>query len=250
LGWIPFKTGNVTYRGGQLKYKGILFSVWDSYGLAGYDLRAGSFSQDARGRWYANICVEATSTKSGGASAIGIDLGLKDFAALSTGETIESRRIYRSAEQALAVAQRARKKDRVRSIHAKIANRRKDFLHKLSTRLVREHGAIFVGNVSASRMAKTTMAKSVLDAGWTTFRTMLKYKCDHAGVLFEEVNEAFSTVTCSACGSRSGPAGLKGLQVREWSCMECGISHDRDVNAARNILARGHARLGEGISTA
>jgi IS605 OrfB family transposase len=249
LGWVPFKSGNVSYKNGQLRYKGLLFSVWDSYGLAGHKLRAGSFSQDARGRWYANICVEVDAPRSPGTTAVGIDLGLKDFAALSNGERVEAQRIYRSAEQALSIAQRARKKDRVKAIHAKMANRRKDFLHKLSTRLVLEHGAIFVGNANASSMAKTTMAKSVLDAGWTTFRTMLQYKCDHAGVLFDEVNEAFSTVTCSACGSRSGPNGLKGLQVREWSCMECGVFHDRDVNAAKNILARGHARLGEGIST-
>ena len=78
-------------------------------------------------------------------------------------------------------------------MHAKIGNRRKDFLHKLSTRLVAGHGAIFVGDVNASGLAKTRMAKSVLDAGWSTFRTMLQYKSDDAGVWFEEVGEAYST---------------------------------------------------------
>lgn len=248
LGWIPFKTRDIKYRNGQLYYNGMFFSIWDSYGLSNYEFRTGSFSQDARGRWYANIAVEVAAETSSGTASVGIDLGLKDFATLSTGEKVEAQRIYRGAEQALAIAQRARKKERVKAIHAKIANRRGDFLHKLSTRLVRENGAIFVGNVNASGLAKTTMAKSVMDAGWSKFRTMLQYKCDHAGVLFEEVNEAFSTQTCSSCGAlpETRPKGIAGLGIREWSCMECGAHHDRDVNAARNILAMGHHRLAVG----
>lgn len=248
LGWIPFKTGAVAYKNGQLRYAGQFFNLWDSYGLAEYKLRSGSFSQDAKGRWYANICVDVEAQVSKGESSIGIDLGLKDFATLSTGEKIEAQRIYRGAEQALAVAQRAHKKQRVKAIHAQVANRRKDFLHKLSTRLVRENGAIFVGNINAAGLAKTKMAKSVLDAGWSTFRTMLQYKCDHAGVLFDKVNEAFSSQTCSTCGClpESRPKGIAGLGIREWTCMECGACHDRDVNAAKNILAAGHRRLAVG----
>ena len=249
LGWIPFKVGAVTYKNGQLRYAGQFFRLWDSYDLADYKLRSGSFSQDARGRWYANLCVEVEEQKFEGKSSVGIDLGLKDFVTLSTGEKIEAQRIYRGAEQALAVAQRANKKQRVKAIHAQIANRRKDFLHKLSTRLVHEHGAIFVGNVNASGLAKTKMAKSVLDAGWSTFRTMLQYKSDHAGVLFDEVNEAFSTQTCSSCGSlpESRPKGIAGLGIREWTCTECGEIHDRDTNAAKNILVAGRRHLAVGI---
>ena len=249
LGWIPFKVGAATYKNGQLRYAGQYFGVWDSYGLANYKLCSGSFSQDARGRWYANICVETVVTKSAGTESIGIDLGLKDFATLSTGEKIEAKRLYRGAEAKLAVAQRANKKQRVKAIHAQIANRRKDFLHKLSTRLVKENGAIFVGNVNTAGLAKTNMAKSVLDAGWSTFRTMLQYKCDHAAVWFEEVNESYTTQTCSSCGALpdSRPKGIAGLRIREWTCSDCGAVHDRDVNAARNILARGHARPAVGI---
>ena len=124
----------------------------------------------------------------------------------------------------------------------------------LSTRLVKQHGAIFVGNVNAGSLAKTRMAKSVLDAGWSTFRTMLQYKCvqykcNCAGVWFEEVNEDYTTQSCSACSARSGPKGLKGLGIRGWVCSECVTVHDRDVNAAKNILARGLARLAEGTPT-
>ena len=249
LGWIPFKRGAATYKNGQLRYAGQFFGVWDSYGLADYKLRSGSFSQDARGRWYANLCVEVEAEKSTGTASVGIDLGLKDFATLSNGEKVVAQRMYRGAEVKLAVAQRAKKVKRVKAIHAQIANRRKDFLHKLSTRLVKDNGAIFVGNVNASGLAKTKMAKSVLDAGWSIFRTMLQYKSDSAGVLFEEVNERYTTQTCSCCGviPASSPKGRAGLGIREWTCSSCGSVHDRDVNAARNILARGHSRLAAGI---
>jgi len=111
------------------------------------------------------------------------------------------------------------------------------------------HAVNFVGNVNASKLAKTRMAKSVMDAGWSTFRTMLQYKCDSAGVWFEEVNEAYSTQTCSNCGHRpqSRPKGIAGLGIREWQCDACGSIHDRDVNAALNILAAGRGRLAGGI---
>jgi putative transposase len=249
LGWIPFKAGATTYKNGQLRYAGQFLGVWDSYGLADYKLRSGSFSQDARGRWYANLCVEVATEPSSGTAEIGIDLGLKDFAVMSDGSKVEAQRLYRGAEAKLATAQRANKARQVKTLHAKIANRRKDFLHKLSTRLVKDNGAIFVGNVNAKSLAKTRMAKSVLDAGWSSFRAMLQYKCDSAGVLFEEINEAFSTQTCSSCGSLpdSRPRGIAGLGIREWSCSDCGADHDRDVNAARNIFRRGRATLAAGI---
>ena len=250
LGWIPFRHDCIAYKNGQLCYAGQCFGLWDSFGLSKYTFGSGSFSQDARGHWYANICVEVSPVRSRGTSSVGIDLGLKDFATMSNGTKIEAKRIYRGAEAKLAIAQRANKKSRVQSLHAQIANRRKDFLHKLSTELVSQNGAIFVGNVNASALAKTKMAKSVLDAGWTSFRTMLSYKSIATGVLFEEVNEAYSTQTCSTCGSlpESRPRGIAGLGIREWTCSECGAHHDRDVNAARNILAAGHRRLAVGIS--
>ena len=190
-------------EGGHVYFAGRWLSLWDSYGLGKFQLRAGNFSEDSRGRWYLNVCVPR--------------------------------------------AQRARHRNRTRAIHAKIANRRKDFLHKLSTRLVKANGAIFVGNVNASALAKTQQAKSVLDAGWSAFRTMLSYKCADAGVWFEEVDEAFSTQTCSVCNSRAGPKGREGLGIRGWQCSVCEAIHDRDVNAAHNILAAGHRRLAEGI---
>ena len=247
LGWVPFSTGHVSFKDGAFYFRRERYCVWLSRELpGGARIGAGSFNQDARGRWYINCPVEVQDIKSEGTAAVGIDLGLKSLAVMSDGETIEAQRFYRDLEPALAVAQRAKNKKRVKAIHAKIANRRKDHLHKLSTRLVRENGAIFVGNVNASGLAKTKMAKSVLDAGWSTFRAMLDYKSHQAQVLFAEVNEAWSTQTCHECGSIAGPRGQTGLNEREWDCPDCGVHHLRDVNAAINIRERGLALLAGG----
>lgn len=241
LGWVPFKGGHARYKAGQIEFAGQKLSLWDSYGLGQYELRGGSFSQDARGRWYFNVVVAIDAKPSAGTEVVGIDLGLKECATTSTGDKLEGR-WYRANEQALAKAQRARKKKRAKAIHAKIKNQRKDALHKFSTALVQKNAAIFVGDVSSAKLVKTKMAKSTLDAGWATFKTMLAYKCHQAGVVFEEVNEAYSTQACSQCGSVEGPKGLSGLGIRRWTC-SCGTEHDRDVNAARNIAARGLASL-------
>jgi putative transposase len=252
LGWIPFKGVAIQAAHGQVKFGGKWLSLWDSYGLDAYQIRAGNLCEDARGRWYLNACVAVPSAmlaadRSSATREVGIDLGLKDLVATSAGEKLAAPQFYRGLEAKLAIEQRAGKMNRVRAIHAKIANRRKDSLHQFSTRLVRGYDTIFVGNVSASVLVKTPHAKSVLDAGWSAFRTMLRYKCDFAGATFAEVNEAFSTQTCSACSSRGGPKGIAGLGIREWICGECGTVHDRDVNAAKNILAAGRRRLAEGI---
>ncbi len=246
LGWLPFKVRTIKYEHGQIYYAGKWLSVWDSYGLGNFDLRAGSLSEDARGRWYLNVTVNVAKQELSPAiedDAIGVDLGLKSLAVLSDARSVDAQQFYRDLEPSLAIAQRAGKKRRVNAIHAKISNRRKDHLHKLSTGLVRNHSAIFVGDVNAQALARTGMAKSVLDAGWSAFRTMLQYKCDDAGRWFSQVDEKFSTQECSACHAHAGPKGRKGLEVRTWTCPVCTTVHDRDVNAALNIKARGLAWL-------
>lgn len=251
LGWIPVKASALSYCGGQVHYQGKAISLWDSYGLADYTLRSGSFSEDARGHWYINVTVDVKKPEPTlGTSTIGIDLGLKDMAALSNGQKVEAQQFYRDLEPALAVAQRAGHKDRTKAIHAKIANRRKDFLHKLSTGLVKNYGAIFIGDVNASGLAKTNMAKSVLDAGWSMFRTQLQYKGDSAGSWVRVVNEAYSTQECSCCHARTGPKGLAGLGVRRWTCVNCQSEHDRDTNSGKNIEYRGLRLLELEFSTA
>ena len=252
LGWIPFKAVAIQCRSpGVVRFMGQHIRFWDSWNLPDYAIRAGSFSEDSRGRWYLNATVrvkrDALPLRHPVTKDVGLDLGLKDLIATSDGATVEAPRFYRDLEGKLAGAQRAGKKDRTRAIHAKIKNRRADHLHKLSRALARSHGAIFVGNVNASALAKTGLSKSVLDAGWSAFRTQLRYKCHRARAVFLEVDEAFSTQTCSVCNSRTGPKGLEGLGMRGWTCAECGTVHDRDVNSARVILAAGRRRLAEGI---
>ena len=174
-----------------------------------------------------------------GTAAIGIDLGLKTVAACSDGSNLENARIYRGLEKKLGMAQRANKKRLVKTIHAQIKNRRNDAIHKFTNKLTANNGLIVVGNVSSSKLAKTKMAKSVLDAGWFMLKTQLEYKANARSVVFLEVNEAFTTQTCSCCGTKAGPKGLSGLNDRVWQCVECSVIHDRDINSALNILASG-----------
>ncbi len=247
LGWIPVRKDCFSIKHGQVYHNKHTFGLWDSYGLSQHTFLSGSFSEDARGRWYFNAVVQINMEHGKGKESVGIDLGCKTAATDSNGDGVSSRD-YRTLEAQLGLAQRANKKKRVQAIHAKIKNRRKDKLHKYSRKLVNENAAVFIGDVSSTKLAKTKMAKSVLDAGWGLLRTMLEYKCAHAGIIYQSINEAYTTQTCSYCGSRhSSPKGRAGLGIREWTCHECGIHHDRDVNAAKNILALGHQRLAGGI---
>lgn len=104
-------------------------------------------------------------------------------------------------------------------------------LHQFSTQLVKNNAAIFVGDVASTKLVQTTMAKSTLDAGWSSLKTMLKYKSQQASIVFEVVNESYTTQTCSCCGSlpASSPKDRAGLRIREWTCCDCGAIHDRDV---------------------
>lgn len=252
LGRVPLKGRELKREGDAFRFAGHTFRVFNSCALPEGKIKDGTnFSRDGQGNWFLNIVIDVDAIAAGvrpPIKGVGIDLGLKDFATLSTGEKIEARRIYRDAEQALAVAQRAGKKRRVSAIHAQIKNRRSDFHHKLSTRIVREFDYIAVGNVCAAGLAKTTLAKSVLDAGWSSFRIQLAYKAIRHGAWFEEVNEAFSTQTCSDCGALpdSRPKGIAGIGIRSWTCSGCGGVHDRDVNAAKNILNKLGSRAGHG----
>ncbi len=234
LGWVPFEKQSRQTRGTSVTYLGKRYRFWEGDRPLPQNAKGGCFVEDALSRWYVCFYVEV-EVREVGNGAIGIDLGLKSLATLSDGRKIEAPQHYRVHEQRLAVAQRAGNKQRVRRIHAKIKNCRQDFLHKETTKLHREHAFIAVGNVNSLQLARTRMAKSVLDASWSTFRSMLKYKS--AG--YREVDEKFTTQTCSECGSLppSRPKGIAGLEIREWECSDCGASLDRDVNAARNILA-------------
>ncbi|HMN78310.1 MAG TPA: transposase [Burkholderiaceae bacterium] len=251
LGWVPLKGRDIKETPAGFHFHGREFRTFKSRHLpVGAKIKDGtSFSRDTRGNWFLNVVIEgpAADPRSIG-QGVGIDLGLKDFATLSTGEKIANPRHLRTLEAKLASAQRAHRRRQAANIHARIANTRRDFLHKTALGIVRRFDYIAVGNVNAAGLARTSMAKSVLDAGWSSFRDMLRYKAIAHGVVFEEVNESFSTQTCNACGVIAGPKGRAGLNERSWICV-CGVNHDRDVNAARNILLRGsgHGTPAEGI---
>lgn len=243
-GWVPLKGRDLKREGLAFRFAGNTFRVFNSRPLPEGKIKDGtSFTRDARGNWFLNICIEVDDADSRAPfRGVGIDLGLKDFASLSTGEKIANPRHLRQLADKLAVAQRAGKKRQAANIHGRIANSRGDFLHKLSHRIVRDFDYIAVGNVNSARLAKTSMAKSVLDAGWSSFRNMLRFKAIRHGAWFEEVNERFTSQVCSTCGClpASRPKGIADLGIREWTCSDCGAVHDRDTNAAVNILRVGH----------
>jgi IS605 OrfB family transposase len=207
--------------------------------------------KDACGRYFASFVVQVGDEPLPEAEhEVGIDLGLTHFAVLSDGRKVDNPRLLRRAERRLTKAQRAlsrkekgssnRAKGRLKvaRAHARVADARRDFTHKLSTQLIRDNQAVYVEDLAVSGLARTKLAKSVHDAGWAQFTAMLAYKAARHGRVFVKVNRWLpSSKLCSACGL---VAQKMPLNVREWSC-PCGAVHDRDVNAARNILAAGRA---------
>lgn len=244
LGWVPFTrnarqvTGDaVTYLGKRYRFFGAKRRPLPA------TARGGAFVEDARGRWYACFHVEVADASPTGTNEVGIDLGLKTLATCSDGEIIPALQHFRRYEARLALAQRASNKRRVRAIHAKIANTRRDQLHKATAKIARENQLIVVGNVSSRKLVKTRMAKSVLDASWAMLKHQLAYKASRHGAVFLEVSERWTSQTCSCCGTipASSPKGKGALGIRRWECSECGAVHDRDVNAAINILTAGRS---------
>src|SRR5580765_5271813 len=171
LGWVPFQEQSRQITSHSVTYLG---STYHFFGAKRRPLpataRGGCFVEDAQGHWWVCFHVEVDDLEPAPDSAVGIDLGLKTLAALSTGEKIDAPRTYRLWEDKLIVAQRANNKSRVRALHAKITNIRRDHMHKWTTRIAASFRTIFVGDVSSSQLARTRMAKSVHDAGWSMSR--------------------------------------------------------------------------------
>ncbi|GGO26407.1 hypothetical protein GCM10011574_58750 [Microbispora bryophytorum] len=207
--------------------------------------------KDAAGRYFASFVVGTSNQPlPESAAEVGIDLGLTHYAVLSDGRKIDNPRFLRRAERRLKKTQRAlsrkakgsanRKKAvaRVARAHARVADARRDRAHKLSTALIRENQAVYVENLAVSGLGRTRLAKSVHDAGWSQFVSMLEYKAPRYGRHFAKIDRWFpSSKMCSACGAIQPSMPLA---VRSWTC-PCGAVHDRDVNAAINILAAGRA---------
>ncbi|MFE3141108.1 RNA-guided endonuclease InsQ/TnpB family protein [Streptomyces scopuliridis] len=202
--------------------------------------------KDAAGRYFASFVVETEpTTLPESDQVVGIDLGLGHFAVLSDGTKIEAPRFLRRAEKKLKKAQQAlsrktkgsnnRDKARIKvaRAHAQVADARREFHHQLSTKIIRDNQAIAVEDLAVKGLARTRLAKSVHDAGWSAFVTMLEYKAARFGRSFHRIGRFEPTSQiCSACGVKDGP---KPLHVRVWECRECGAVLDRDINAAVNI---------------
>jgi putative transposase len=239
LGWIPFKSANLRRSGKYLRFCGKTIRLFERERFEELKRwRDGCFAQDAVGDWWlclpVSVEVEPCIAPK---EEVGIDLGLKDTAVTSEGERLEAGRFYCRIEQAIAEAQRRGHRRKAKHLHRTAARRRADALHKFSRRMVERYQTIVIGDVSSLKLARTRMAKSVFDAGWGMLRMQLQYKGRQAGRCVTVVNENNTSRTCSSCGALTGPAGVNGLRVRTWVCRGCGDTHDRDVNAARNILS-------------
>ncbi|MGW1023832.1 RNA-guided endonuclease InsQ/TnpB family protein [Streptomyces sp. NPDC002577] len=212
-------------------------------------------SQDSAGRWFVSMLCEDPGVQPLPATdtAVGIDVGLDHLLTLSTGEKIANPRHERRDRALLARAQRelsrkakgdganrAKARLKVARIHARITDRRRDALHKLTTRLVRENQTLVIEDLTVRNMVKNrSLARAISDAAWAQFRSMLEYKAAWYGREVIAVDRFFpSSKLCSACGTL---ADKMPLNVRTWTCDSCGTTHDRDVNAAKNLLAAGLA---------
>ena len=220
-------------------------------------------SRDAAGRWHVSLLVEATvSDGAPTASAVGIDARITSLVALSTGERVTNPKHERRDRKRLALAQRrlarkskgsnnrAKARVKVARVHARITDRRRDHLHELTTRLVRENQTIVIEDLAVRNMVRNhSLARAISDAAWSEMRSMLSYKCEWYGRDLVVVDRWYpSSKMCSACGVLRDKMPLN---VREWTC-RCGAHHDRDVNAALNIRAAGLAVLacGDGVRPA
>jgi len=213
--------------------------------------------RSSTGKWYAAFSCEWEPTRlPESPQQVGIDVGLKTFATLSTGDEIANPRFFRSEEKALAKAQRllscqekgttqrAKRRKVVARVHERVGWRRQDFAHQHSRRVVNRFGLIAVEDLEVNRMLHNhCLAKSISDAAWSGFRSMLFVKADWAGRRFVAVNPAYTSQTCSGCGHRLATDKRLGLSDRVFSCPCCGIHLDRDLNASLNILTLGQQRL-------
>ncbi|MER7009621.1 RNA-guided endonuclease TnpB family protein, partial [Dactylosporangium sp. NPDC000555] len=247
-----YTTSAFRYRDGQLtlaKMAEPLDIVWSRPLPDGASPSTVTVSQDAAGRWFVSLLCDDVIEQVPATDAVGVDAGLNSLLTLSTGEKISNPRHERRDRAALArahrnlarkvkgSANRAKARVKVARVHARIADRRRDHLHKLTTRLVRENQTIVIEDLTVRNMVKhRSLARAISDAAWRQFRTLLEYKTEWHGRNLVVVDRWFpSSKLCSACGAH---AERMPLHVRSWTC-RCGRVHDRDVNAARNILAEG-----------
>ena len=254
---FKFRDGCLTLA----KMAGPLEIVWSRPLPEGAEPSTVTVSRDPSGRWHVSMLVETTmTTLPANGVTVGIDAGITSLLALSTGEKIPNLRHEKRDRVKLAKAQRtlakkekgsnnrAKARVKVARVHARIADRRRDHLHKITTRIVRENQTIVIEDLTVRNMVRNhSLARSISDAAWRDMRGMLEYKADWYGRRLVVVDRWFpSSKVCSACGFT---ATSMPLSVREWECTNCGVTHDRDVNAARNLRSEGLSVIacGDGV---
>ena len=259
-----FTTSGFRYRDGQVwlaKTTAPLAIVWSRPLPEGAEPSTVTVSRDAAGRWHISILVVcAAGTLRPATSTVGVDAGITSLVTLSTGEKVTNPKHERRDRARLTRAQRslsgkqkgsanrAKVRLKVARLHARIADRRSDMLHKLSTRIIRENQTVIIEDLSVHNMVRNhTLARAISDAAWAELRRQLEYKADWYGRTVIAVDRWYpSSKTCSACGHL---AAKMPLAVREWTCAACGVRHDRDVNAAKVLCAAGLAvqACGDGV---
>lgn len=245
---IPFPDPLRAPKANRITVPGLKSVKFHKQGLPEGKIKCGRVVKRASG-WYLCLFIDAEpnpiTRKASG--VVGIDPGFKELLTLSSGEKIPHPRELEASAQRLAQAQRGKNKMLAARIQERIKNQRKDRNHKLSRKLVSENNLIVFSKDNHKAVAKR-FGKSVSSSSHGQLRSMLSYKSRIGGAEYIEVNPAFSTKTCSACGCITGPSGLAGLSVRQWQCSACGADHDRDINAAMNTLIAGAGEAHEGYA--
>ncbi len=241
LGWIPFKAAQLKRKGKSLRFSGKAFRVFERDSLEAVTWKSGCFAKDAVGDWWLCLAVERSLVQTVAASreSVGLDLGLEDTVASSDGDKLEAGLFYRHIEQKIVQARRRGHNRQAKRLQRTATRCRQDALHKYSRKIVDRYQSILIGDVNSLKPLKTRKSKFALGSGWGMLKTQLQYKGQQAGRSVRIVQESNTVRTCSSCKAFTGPSDLRMLAVRIWVCSKCGDIHDRDVNAARNILSAG-----------